>query len=347
MTVNPVLTASVSIAASANPVCSGTSVTFTATPANGGITPVFQWKVNGANVGTNGPVYSYTPANGDSIRCVVISSEACAPNVASSNTITMWVSTSIPCVLVPSVTTAAVSSIAQTSAISGGNITSDGGGEITARGVCWSNSPNPTIADNKTIDGSGVGTFSSNLATLTPNTTYYVKAYATNSVGTAYGNEINFSTLAFAIGQNYGGGIIFYIDGTGNHGLISSPFNQSISATWGCSGTTIGGTSTTIGAGQSNTTAIVNGCSTAGIAARICNDLSLNGYDDWFLPSKDALNQMYVNRVLIGGFTSNWYWSSSEYNSTSAWNQNFGNGNQGNWSSYKYQTGYVRAVRAF
>ena len=96
MTVNPVLSVSVSIAASANPVCAGTSVTFTATPANGGTTPVYQWKVNGVVVGTNSPTYSYIPANGDSIRCVLISSDPCAANTAISNKVTMIVSLSIP-----------------------------------------------------------------------------------------------------------------------------------------------------------------------------------------------------------------------------------------------------------
>lgn len=80
------------------------------------------------------------------------------------------------------------------SAVSGGNITSDGGSAITARGVCWSKSTKPTIANRKTVDGSGSGAFSSTLTGLTPNTHYYVRAYATNSSGTEYGNEYSFST---------------------------------------------------------------------------------------------------------------------------------------------------------
>jgi uncharacterized protein (TIGR02145 family) len=95
---------------------------------------------------------------------------------------------------VPSLITTAVSSITGTSAISGGNVTSDGGGTVTARGICWSTSTSPTITNNKTDDGNGTGTFTSSLTSLMAGTTYYVRAYATNSSGTAYGNEISFTT---------------------------------------------------------------------------------------------------------------------------------------------------------
>ena len=98
--------------------------------------------------------------------------------------------------VIPTVTTTAVTNITQTTATSGGDVTSDGGATVTARGVCWSTSSNPTTADSHTTDGSGTGTFVSNLTGLTPNTPYYVRAYATNSVGTAYGNEVTFTTLS-------------------------------------------------------------------------------------------------------------------------------------------------------
>ncbi len=95
----------------------------------------------------------------------------------------------------PTVTTTAVSGITQTSATSGGNVTSDGGATATARGVCWSTMQNPTIAGSHTTDGSGTGVFVSAISGLQSNTTYYVRAYATNSVGTSYGNEVSFATL--------------------------------------------------------------------------------------------------------------------------------------------------------
>jgi len=95
----------------------------------------------------------------------------------------------------PFVTTTAISDIAQTSAKSGGNVTADGGAEVTTRGVCWSTSENPTISDNKTTDGTGTGTFTSSMTGLQANTKYYVRAYATNSEGTAYGEQVEFTTL--------------------------------------------------------------------------------------------------------------------------------------------------------
>ena len=94
----------------------------------------------------------------------------------------------------PTLTTITVSSITETTFVSGGNITNNGGGAVTSRGVCWSTSSNPTTADNSSVNGSGTGSFVSNLSGLTGGTTYYVRAYAINSVGTAYGNEVSFTT---------------------------------------------------------------------------------------------------------------------------------------------------------
>ncbi len=103
--------------------------------------------------------------------------------------------TTLPEATVPVITTTAISAITATTATSGGSIINNGGAAVTARGVCWSTSSNPTIAGNKTVNGSGNGGFSSNLTGLTPNTLYYVRAYATNSAGTGYGNELSFTSL--------------------------------------------------------------------------------------------------------------------------------------------------------
>lgn len=92
--------------------------------------------------------------------------------------------------------TTAASSIATTTASSGGDITDDDGDAVTARGVCWNTTGTPTTADSKTTDGTGTGVFTSNLTGLTANTTYYVRAYATNGGGTGYGAEVSFTTLA-------------------------------------------------------------------------------------------------------------------------------------------------------
>jgi uncharacterized protein (TIGR02145 family) len=96
----------------------------------------------------------------------------------------------------PTVTTTSISNITQTTATSGGDVTSDGGAMVTERGVCWSTNANPTIADNRTFDGEGMGVFESNITDLAANTLFFVRAYATNNVGTAYGEEVSFTTLA-------------------------------------------------------------------------------------------------------------------------------------------------------
>ena len=91
--------------------------------------------------------------------------------------------------------TAAVTSITATSATSGGTVSADGGASVTARGVCWSTTANPTMANSKTTDGNGTGTFTSAITGLTSGTTYYIRSYATNSVGTSYGTQVSFTTL--------------------------------------------------------------------------------------------------------------------------------------------------------
>jgi uncharacterized protein (TIGR02145 family) len=95
----------------------------------------------------------------------------------------------------PTVSTTAISSITTTTAVSGGNVTADGGAPVTAKGICWDVNPNPTTAlTTKTNDGDNIGSFVSNLSGLSAGTTYYVRAYATNAEGTAYGNQVVFNT---------------------------------------------------------------------------------------------------------------------------------------------------------
>lgn len=96
--------------------------------------------------------------------------------------------------VIPVLTTRVVTDITKNTSISGGNITHDGGANVTARGVCWSTSQTPTISDKITTDGTGAGSFTSHISGLSPNTTYYIRAYATNSNGTGYGNVVSFTT---------------------------------------------------------------------------------------------------------------------------------------------------------
>lgn len=123
----------------------------------------------------------------------------------------------------PTVTTSGISNITQTTAIGGGNVTSDGGATVTQRGVCWSTSHNPTTSSSHTTDGTGTGSFTSSITGLSLNTTYYVRAYATNSAGTAYGSEMSFSTLS-------GGGGMQYVDLGLPSGLLWATCNVGANA---------------------------------------------------------------------------------------------------------------------
>jgi hypothetical protein len=100
----------------------------------------------------------------------------------------------------PTVTTTGITGITSNAATGGGNVTSEGNSSVTARGVCWSPLQNPTTADSKTVDGSGAGSFTSSIAGLSSSTPYYLRAYATNSVGTSYGSQVSFVTTSLASG---------------------------------------------------------------------------------------------------------------------------------------------------
>jgi uncharacterized protein (TIGR02145 family) len=122
---------------------------------------------------------------------------------------------------IPTITTNSISFITTTTAQSGGNIISDGNSSITARGIIWSTSPNPTVLlTTKTTDGIGIGTFTSSISGLTANTTYYVRAYATNSVGSVYGNEISFNTSVTTPPQPTGQTLDKVLEGNPNDALF-------------------------------------------------------------------------------------------------------------------------------
>lgn len=104
---------------------------------------------------------------------------------------------------IPVLTTSPITSVGYTSAVSGGNISDNGGANVTTRGIVWDTNPNPTISlSTKTVNGSGNGTFNSNMSSLTPGVTYYVRAYATNSRGVGYGDNISFTTTVLYTNGN-------------------------------------------------------------------------------------------------------------------------------------------------
>ena len=148
-------------------------------------------------------------------------------------------------------------------------------------------------------------------------------------------------------GKTYQGGLIFYMDTVIGNGLVCAPSDQSTGAQWGCSGTSIEGTSDALYAGHANTNAIVAGCSDTGIAAKLCYDLVLNSYSDWYLPSQSELVLMYVNLYLQGhgGLSGGGYWTSTQYESLYALMKYFFNGNP--FAINKNNSLNVRAIRCF
>jgi hypothetical protein len=177
--------------------------------------------------------------------------------------------------------------------------------------------------------------------------------------GVAWVNMIGSSTSSvpsISIGQNYYGGKIAYILQSGDpgydantpHGLVAATTHQSTGIRWyNGSFTTTGVTGTAIGTGLSNTNAIIasQGATATSYAAGLARAYAGGGYKDWYLPSKDELNKLYLNREAIGGFANNYYWSSTEYYDYRAWFQDFNLGSQDYYG--KDGTFYVRAIRAF
>lgn len=188
-------------------------------------------------------------------------------------------------------------------------------------------------------------------AIVSPATGLTIYNTTLNSVQ-VYNGTAWFSTVHF-IGERYGGGIVFYVYDNGQHGLIAATADQSTGIRW------YGGTYTNtraradgVGAGLKNTAIIIaNQGPVDGIpfAATVCNEYSVTvggvTYGDWYLPSKYELNLLYVQKAVVGGFSSSYYWSSSEADNYFVWIQFFVNGNQD--YNYKDNPVYVRAVRAF
>jgi hypothetical protein len=129
--------------------------------------------------------------------------------------------------------------------------------------------------------------------------------------------------------------------------LIAATGDQSIGIAWSnITNTLVGTTGTALGTGQANTAAIVGQAGCTSGAAKLCDDLTEGSYSDWYLPSRDELDKLYINKVAIGGFADNSYWSSSENSAYKAWIQHFYDGGQ--YGSGKANAHYrVRAVRAF
>lgn len=260
----------------------------------------------------------------------------------------------------PTVETSSLSNVTCTTITIGGTVTDDGGASVVARGVCFSTLENPTINDVITSNGTGTGSFSSIITGLHIKTTYFIRAYATNSEGTAYGDQVAATTLDSIYhlrDTGPAGGLVFYdkgsYSGSPSWRYLEAAAIDQTSCIWGTRGTMIAGAdSTAVGTGAQNTVDIVNGDPLSNTAADLCDSLNLGGYSDWFLPSQDELDSMYTNLCLfnMGGFNlgttwRDYYWSSTECYSDGSYVQRFSDGDQ----TYgdKNGTFLVRAVRAF
>ena len=171
---------------------------------------------------------------------------------------------------------------------------------LVAKGVCWSETENPTIANAHTDDGNQSGSYSSNIIGLTEQKTYYVRAYAKTNDNVYYGEQKHFTTPSMFPSILYNGKT-YYI------------YDDVEAMNWSS-------------------------------AMSFCENLTAGGFDDWFLPNEEELNVLYINRDIIGNFTDNRYWSSSEYNLSSSYCRNFAN--NGSLDGYsKSNTFKVRPVR--
>jgi len=250
--------------------------------------------------------------------------------------------------------TTAITGLTANNANTGGTITSDGGSAITVKGVCWGTSLNPVLGTgNFTSNGTGTTTFTSNITGLTGNTLYHVRSYATNSVGTSYGPDVQFTTWVqapYALGQNVGYGWCAYVAPDGSGYLVSpdiTPTAPATTFTWGCNNTHVA-VGTALGTGKTNTDLIIASCG-ASTAAGIARAYTGGGYNDWFLPSNAEFQLVASNYTLFafsGGYTS--YFTSSEYGTNYTYASSyFYTGSQAYASgSVRIGDTYTHAIRA-
>jgi len=253
----------------------------------------------------------------------------------------------------PILASVSASNLTKTSVTVSSSVTNNGGTTVIARGFVYKindGGPNPTL-ENATVVyvGSGDGSFSTDLTGLQPGTNYLVRAFATNSLGTEYTSNNGVITPIEVGDVGPAGGIVFYDKGNYNGGwryLEAAPVEAESDLTFGCDFTHVQNTSTGVSAGEENTQLIIwNGCNSP--ASSYCYNLAYNGFDDWFLPSRDELSYMYTNLKLnnLGDFSETLYWSSSEFSDVISYNLSMLDGGSGQF--LKSNQFKVRPVRGF
>ena len=149
------------------------------------------------------------------------------------------------------------------------------------------------------------------------------------------------------LGDPHQGGIVFFVDGSGKHGLIAASQDQAASEPW-FNGAFLSTGATSFAAGKTNTDAIITTQGNTGsYAAKLCRDYRGGGFSDWYLPAKDELNLLYAQKSLVGGFVNEIYWSSSEFDTGDAWVQDFTDGTQHTDNTSDGANVHTRAIREF
>jgi uncharacterized protein (TIGR02145 family) len=225
-------------------------------------------------------------------------------------------------------------------------------GQTTSYGTIINATQNP-------VTGTSLINVNANISGLTPARTYHYRIKMVNSDLTVVSDDKTFTTNAafpLSAGDYYAGGIVFYVDGTGQHGMVAAEYDQVTGTAWAPNG--YGDTSiptySEFGKGDLSTQSIVSISGAGNYAAGICDALVLNGYSDWFLPTKDELNVLYQNlgSLGIGNFSSDLYWSSTQGPTYQfAYNQRLTDGITSSSSKYSGSCVFscirIRAVRKF
>ena len=212
--------------------------------------------------------------------------------------------------LMPTVLTESVEVLGDQSAAANGRVTNSGTDPVTERGFCWNVTGSPTTNGNVITAGTGEGEFEAIITDLQGGNTYYVRAFATNLIGTAYGEEFSITTEELLSFTYFGNTIYVHPDDN----ILYTP--------WGPPNTETGATS--MGYGIGNTIDI--SANTPYSAAKICSDLEAFGHTNWYLPAHDELAELFDNKDQWNNFYQPYYWSSTEVSESEARAIDFENG---------------------